>query len=106
MSWRDTLFIWRGRFRRRDTTFPGEDDPSFDWQGTWIGVDAGGTLKPDAPEMEAFAEKGLPEFDVRGSLDPDRTDRTRASPASIGRIQTVRVNRVWDGNSTKASARV
>jgi hypothetical protein len=76
MSWRDTLFIWRGRFRRRDTTYPGEDDPSFDWQGTWIGVDAGGTLKPDAPEMEAFAEKGLPKFDVRGSLDPDRTDRT------------------------------
>ena len=76
MSWRDTLFIWRGRFRRRDAIRPGEDDPSFDWQGTWIGVDAGGTLKPDAPEMEAFAEKGLPKFDVRGSLDPDRTDRT------------------------------
>lgn len=76
MSWRDTLFIWRGRFRRRDATRPGEDDPPFDWQGTWIGVDAGGTLKPDAPEMEAFAEKGLPKFDVRGWLDQHRTDRT------------------------------
>ena len=72
MSWRDTLFIWRGRFRRRDTTYPGEDDPSFDWQGTWIGVDAGGTLKPDAPEMEAFADEALPKFAVAGHrVSPD-----------------------------------
>ena len=42
------------------------------WRGSWIGVDAGGTLKPDAPEMEAFADEALPKFAVAGHrVSPD-----------------------------------
>ena len=69
MSWRDTLFIWRGRFSRRRSSDP--DDHAFvSWKGTWIGVDAGGTLRPDAPEIEAFADQGLPKFVVCGRHEP------------------------------------
>ena len=42
------------------------------WRGSWIGVDAGGTLEPDAPEMEAFADEALPKFAVAGHrVSPD-----------------------------------
>ena len=42
------------------------------WRGSWIGVDAGGTLKPDAPEIEAFADEALPKFAIAGHrVSPD-----------------------------------
>jgi len=69
MSWRDTLFIWRGRFVRQRPLDPerSPDRPTLvHWRGSWIGVDAGGTLEPDAPEMEAFADEALPKFAVAG----------------------------------------
>ena len=70
MSWRDALFIWRGRFSRKRWSDP--DYKTFvSWKGTWIGVDAGGALEPDAPEIEKFADQSLPKFDVCGHHDPD-----------------------------------
>ena len=75
MSWRDTLFIWRGRFVRQRPLEPerSPDRPTLvHWRGSWIGVDAGGTLEPDAPEMEAFADEALPKFAVAGHrVSPD-----------------------------------
>ena len=75
MSWRDTLFIWRGRFVRERPLDPelSPDCPTLvHWRGSWIGVDAGGTLEPDAPEVEAFADEALPKFAIAGHrVSPD-----------------------------------
>ena len=40
MSWRDTLFVWRGDYTYRDDPVPGDRPSSSVYEGTWVGVSA------------------------------------------------------------------
>ena len=70
MSWRDTLFVWRGDVEYgtcitdgelwrgqpiKGSTFMHLTSPEFEWKGRWIGVDSADATKADMPHDEGTA---------------------------------------------------
>lgn len=71
MSWRDTLFIWRGPFTRELAQAESSDIKPIHmwrWKGRWIGVDAGGEADAKAPKTADFANTELPKFEGLGNV--------------------------------------
>ena len=61
MSWRDTLFVWRGRLREAPGEAPrGGGEPAaaheaaaaLAWRGAWVGVEAGEVARAQLPAEE------------------------------------------------------
>ena len=95
MSWRDTLFVWRGDVGYLDSiidmpldtqcgkpwrgqlikgsTFKHLTGPEFKWKGRWIGVDSADATKADMPPVRdwrdgANAFESDNNFNVRGDM--------------------------------------
>ena len=94
MSWRDTLFVWRGDVEYLDnimrnhlgeyyqvwrgqpikgSTFKHLPGPEFRWRGRWIGVDSADATKADMPPVRdwrdgANAFESDNNFNVRGDM--------------------------------------
>ena len=66
MSWRDTLFIWRGEFKVQ-TDGRGHAEAHF--EGRWVGVDAPDARDAALPSDDAFRD-APPVFRIHGSLVP------------------------------------
>ena len=62
MTWRDTLFVWKGRVQR-------DLGLGIIFEGTWLGVQAGAADPPvKIPGNDAFAKSAM-DFFVSGTLD-------------------------------------
>jgi hypothetical protein len=95
MSWRDTLFVWRGALV--------EDGVGFTFTGAWVGVDApampseGETdLAPaDAAFQTATADGGTL-FVVKGIITPSASVAPLGSaPICTGAMRTARIDRTF-----------
>ena len=67
MSWRDTLFVWKGK------ATVDVDQKSFSWEGSWIGVDCALTKNLLLPSESSF-EKSNMNFAVVGKIISDEND--------------------------------
>ena len=65
MSWRDTLFVWRGDYTYRDDPVPGDRPSSSVYEGTWVGVSASDATRAAQPPDADFAKRTAPKFKVR-----------------------------------------
>jgi hypothetical protein len=84
MSWRDTLFVWRGPFSRvtaRPENNKNNPAVTWQWEGTWIGLDAGGKDCAKAPAVADFANNALPKFRAIAYVTPPAP--MSSGPASV-----------------------
>ena len=70
MSWRDTLFVWRGdmefgenAIRKYGELLRGDpingsafEDATYEWKGRWVGVDAADATKADMPPVRDWRD--------------------------------------------------
>eukprot|EP00961_Rhodomonas_salina_P132140 1778638-Rhodomonas_salina.1 len=61
MTWRDTLFVWRGDLSLQD------NDTRFVWKGTWVGVDSADSRSAPTPSSFSFLRSKMT-FDVGGTV--------------------------------------
>jgi hypothetical protein len=66
MSWRDTLFIWRGEFKVQTD---GQGNAEAHFKGRWVGVDAPDARDAALPSDDAF-RAAPPMFWIHGTLVP------------------------------------
>ena len=99
MSWRDTLFVWRGDVEYgtcitdgelwrgqpiKGSTFKHLTSPEYEWKGRWIGVDSADATKADMPPVRdwrdgANAFESDNNFNVSGEKGPYKSFSTMAT---------------------------
>lgn len=105
MSWRDTLFVWRGDVEYLDSiivtgpgnqwaelwrgqpikgsTFKHRTGPDFFWKGRWIGVDSADATKADMPPVRDWRD-GANAFESDNNFNV-RGDMVQYSPSAKGK---------------------
>ena len=84
MSWRDTLFIWRGSARCTKG--------AFEWKGSWVGVDSSAAKNVKVPPKARFSESNML-FCVNGEHDVKQEGTKKGSCQEDGVELTFKVTK-------------